>query len=227
MPDRFPGVGQGALVRIVGVILAGGQGSRMAPSGAAGSDKALLPLAGTPLLSHAMDRLGPQVAALALNANGDPARFARFGLPVLPDTVAGFAGPLAGILAGLDWAIAIGADAVVSVAVDTPFFPRDLVPRLVLAAEGDGMPVALAASTSGLHPTFGLWPVNLRPQLTQALAEGQRKVSAFAEQVGMARAEFPGRDPDPFFNLNSPADLVTAEAFMKARHESASVKARQ
>ena len=203
-------------MQIFGIILAGGQGSRMQDGGA---DKALLSLAGRPLLAHAIARLAPQTAGLALSANGDPARFRGFDVPVLADTVPGYPGPLAGILAGLDWAVAKGAGAVVSVAVDTPFFAHDLVARLAAFPQG-----ALAASATGLHPTFALWPVSLRAALHAALAAGQRKVSAFAAAQGMARVEFAGAPrecgpqpipgPDPFFNINTAADLEQATLFL-------------
>lgn len=196
-----------------GVILAGGLASRMG-----GGDKALLPLAGRPLLSHVVDRIEPQVAGLALNANGDPARFASFGLPVLADPVVGHPGPLAGVLAGLDWAAAQGGDSIVTVAADTPFFPGDLVPRLLLAAEGGAAPLALAASCAadGVHlqPTFGLWPVSLRDALRQALASGTRKVRLWAREQGAQVAEFPAPGLDPFFNINTPEDLARAEAIL-------------
>lgn len=196
-----------------GVILAGGLSGRMG-----GGDKTLLPLAGRPLLSHVIERIEPQVAGLALNANGDPARFAGFGLPVLADPVAGHPGPLAGVLAGLDWAAAQGGDSIVTVAADTPFFPGDLVPRLLWAAEGMAAPLALAASRApgGVHlqPTFGLWPVALRDVLRQALAAGTRKVRVWAQEQGAQVAEFPAPGLDPFFNINTPEDLVRAETML-------------
>ena len=151
----FGAEGKGGLrVRLFGVILAGGQGRRMG-----GADKALLRLAGRTLVAHAVDRLEPQVERLAINANGAPERFATFALPVLADDDP--QGPLSGVLAGLAWAGAAGADAVVTVAVDCPFFPGDLVPRLALAAETSAGGVALARSGGNDHPTFGLWPVGL------------------------------------------------------------------
>ena len=195
---------------IPGVILAGGRATRMG-----GGDKALLRLGGGTLLDQVIARLRPQCAALAINANGDPQRFAGFGLPVLADSVADWPGPLAGILAGLDWAAGQGADCVVTVAVDTPFFPVDLVARLRHAAAGEGEPIALAASedSTGVmrrHPTFGLWPVVLREHLRRDLAAGQRKVSLFAEGHGAALAAFGSEAGDPFFNVNTPDDLARA-----------------
>ncbi len=201
----------------LGVILAGGLATRMG-----GGDKGLLEIGGEPLLRRIIDRIEPQVAALALNANGDPARFAGYRLPVLPDTVPGFPGPLAGVLAGLDWAADQGADSIVTVAADTPFFPCDLVPQLLLAAEGRPHLLALAATPrdGGMalksggklnrHPTFGLWPVALRDDLRAALAEGLRKVVLWTDRHGAGEAVFPAAPFDPFFNVNTPAELDRA-----------------
>lgn len=197
----------------VGVILAGGQATRMG-----GGDKGLLQLGGRSLLARVVDRILPQVAGLALNANGDAGRFADLGLPVLPDTVAGFPGPLAGVLAGMDWAAAQGASHVVSVAADTPFLPEDLVPRLLLAAEGGAAIVLAASAAEGRlirHPTFGLWPVDLRDILRAALRRGERKVGLWAEQQGAALSAFPSGSVDPFFNINTPEDLARAEALLR------------
>jgi molybdopterin-guanine dinucleotide biosynthesis protein A len=188
----------------LGVILAGGLARRMG-----GGDKALLEIGNQTLLDHAIARLAPQVAGLALNANGDAARFARFNLPVLPDSIEGFAGPLAGILAGLDWAAGQGAETLVSVAVDTPFFPCDLVPQLLLASEGMEIPLVLAETESGRHPTFGLWPVALRDDLRAALTGGLRKVVQWTDANNARAAYFPGPG-DPFFNVNTPDDLERA-----------------
>ncbi|WP_204115682.1 molybdenum cofactor guanylyltransferase MobA [Shimia biformata] len=194
----------------LGVILAGGQATRMG-----GGDKGLLELEGQPILSRVIDRLAPQVAGLALNANGDPARLAQFGLPVIADSVADFPGPLAGVLAGLDWAAAQGAETIVTAAADTPFFPCDLVPRLLLAAEGRPHQMALAATPHpkrGLlrQPTFGLWPVALRDDLRAALGEGIRKVVIWTDRHGAGTAEFPVDGIDPFFNVNTPEDFALA-----------------
>ena len=204
----------------VGVILAGGQATRMG-----GGDKGLLPLGGGTILSHVIDRLVPQVAGLALNANGDPDRFAAYGLPVLPDSIADFPGPLAGVLAGLDWAADQGADTLVTVAADTPFFPRDLVARLMATGQDMPHPLVLAAtprpdnertkslSQSGLirHPTFGLWPVALRDDLRAALQGGLRKVVLWTDQHDGRETLFDGPN-DPFFNVNTPEDLQQAQA---------------
>lgn len=189
----------------VGIILAGGQATRMG-----GGDKGLLPLGSSTILSHVIERIEPQVAALALNANGDAVRFADFELPVRADSIDGFAGPLSGVLAGLDWAAEVGASHVVSVAADTPFFPCDLVPQLILQANDQGL--ALAASPSGWQPTFGLWPVALREDLRGALEGGLRKVVQWTQAHGAGTAEFP--DDAAFFNVNTPDDLAQAEAML-------------
>lgn len=194
----------------LGVILAGGQATRMG-----GGDKGLLPLGQGTLLSSVIDRLEPQVAGLALNANGDAARFADLGLPVLADSLEGFAGPLAGVLAGLDWAAEQGAETIVTAAADTPFFPCDLVPRLLLAADGMTHPLALAATPdakrgSARHPTFGLWPVVLRDDLRAALQGGLRKVVLWTQAHDGREAMFP--EEAAFFNVNTPEDLAKAEA---------------
>lgn len=196
----------------LGVILAGGQATRMG-----GGDKGLLSVGGQTLLARVIERLAPQVAALAINANGDAARFRDFGLPVLGDSIDGFAGPLAGVLAGLDWAAAQGADTIVTAAADTPFFPCDLVPQLLLAAEGMAHPVALAATPApkrgtARHPTFGLWPVALRDDLRAALEDGTRKVVLWTDRHGGREAVFP--QEAAFFNVNTPEDLAKAEAML-------------
>ena len=191
----------------LGVILAGGQATRMG-----GGDKGLLPLGAGSILSHVIGRLEPQVASMCLNANGDGARFQGFGLPVVADSVAEFPGPLAGVLAGMDWAAERGASHIVTAAVDTPFFPGDLVPMLQLAAEEQGKPIALARTTDGRHPTFGLWPVELREDLREELLAGTRKVLAWTDKHGTAFADFPSGEIDPFFNVNTPEDLAKAQA---------------
>jgi len=196
----------------LGVILAGGQATRMG-----GGDKGALPLGGGTLLSSVMDRLAPQVAGIALNANGDPARFAALGVPVVADSIAGFAGPLAGVLAGLDWAAEQGAETIVTAAADTPFFPCDLVPQLLMAAEGRAYPLALAATPDvkrgqARHPTFGLWPTALRDDLRAALQGGVRKVVQWTQTHDAATALFP--DEAAFFNVNTPQDLAQAEAML-------------
>ncbi len=190
------------------VILAGGQGRRMGHA-----DKALCLLAGKPLLDHVIARLAPQCDRLALSANGDAARFARFGLPVLPDATPDHPGPLAGLLAGMDWAAADGASAILSVAVDTPFLPPDLAARLAAAA-GQGAAIAASPDASGqmrAHPTAGLWPVHARADLRAALAAGHRRLMAWAEAQNAVQVPFEAHPLDPFFNLNTPADVALAE----------------
>lgn len=192
----------------LGVILAGGRAVRMG-----GGDKALLRAGGQTLLDHVIARLDPQVGEIALNANGDAARFAQFGLPVIGDTIDGFVGPLAGVLAGLDWAATKGADAIVTAAADTPFFPCDLVPQLMFAGEGMELPLVLAATQDGRHPTFGLWPVALRDDLRAALGRGVRKVVAWSDAHSGREAMFPSAGVDPFFNVNTPEDLIAADGY--------------
>lgn len=192
----------------VGVILAGGQATRMG-----GGDKGLREVAGKPLLDHVIARLAPQVDGIALNANGDPTRFSRYALPVIADSLPDWPGPLAGVLAGMDWAAAQGAKSVISVAADTPFFPRDLVTGLQAAAGPSGL--ALAATREGdklwRHPTFGLWPVALRDELRAALTGGLRKVVLWTDQHGAGTAEFGTVPFDPFFNINTPEDIALAK----------------
>jgi molybdopterin-guanine dinucleotide biosynthesis protein A len=193
-------------LRIFGVILAGGAGRRIG-----GADKALLMLGRHTLLARAIGRLGPQVEDLALSANGDPKRFAEYGLPVLADAMS--LGPLSGILAALDRVADLGATAVVSVAVDTPFFPEDLVPHLLLAAESAPEGLALAETGGQVHPTFGLWPVGLRGDLRATLARGEARVLAFADRHSAARAHF--ADDRAFLNVNTPEDRDRAEALLQ------------
>lgn len=187
---------------IAGLILAGGEGRRMG-----GADKALLPFAGGTLLSAVQARLAPQVGRLALSANGDPARFADFGLPVLADLSPERLGPMAGLARGLAWAAGAGADWLATVAVDAPFLPPDLVARL--SAPGG---LAIAASGGRIHPTFGLWPVRLGPAVDAALAGGERRIGQWALAQGAVVVEFAAGAADPFQNLNSPDDLARAEA---------------
>ena len=203
----------------LGVILAGGQARRMG-----GGDKGLLTLAGQTLLSRVIARLEPQVGGLVINANGDAGRFAGYGLPVISDSIDGFAGPLAGVLAGLDWAAGQGADHIVTAAADTPFFPPDLVPQLLLAAETENRPIALAATPHperGLmrQPTFGLWPVALRDDLRRSLQDGVRKIVQWTDSHGTALAAFPVQGFDPFFNVNTPEDMKVANTLVSGESE--------
>jgi molybdopterin-guanine dinucleotide biosynthesis protein A len=199
--------GQAQTSDIVGVILAGGRASRMG-----GGDKCLVELAGRPLLAHAVERLQGQVARLVLNANGDPSRFDAFGLPVVPDRDMSYKGPLAGILAGMDWARDHSAEAglIATVAADTPLFPRDLVARLKGTLTG-GSRIAIARSGGREHPVFGLFPVSLAEDLAIFLKESPRLAAmAWIDRHPWVSVEFqaagPGA-PDPFFNINTPDDL--------------------
>jgi molybdopterin-guanine dinucleotide biosynthesis protein A len=194
---------------VIGCILAGGLARRMG-----GGDKGLIRLGGRPILDHVVARLQPQVESLVLNANGDPARFAGAGLPVVADTIEGFAGPLAGVLAGLDWARTRAPQAryVVTAATDTPFLPRDLVARLLAAVDSEGADLATVASNGRRHPVFGLWPVRLAEDLERAMRdEGLRKVDIFTGRYRLAVAQFADAPYDPFFNANAPADVAEAE----------------
>jgi molybdopterin-guanine dinucleotide biosynthesis protein A len=203
----------------VGVLLAGGQSRRMFAEATGQGDKGLLDLGGRPMISHVIERLAPQVASLVVNANGDPARFELFGLPVVADTLGGYVGPLAGVLAGLRWAVANrpGARYVVTVSTDAPFLPRDLVRRLAGALDGapHGERIALARSGGHLHPVIGLWPVALADDLETALRDGVRKVLAWTDRHGTLGVDFAdeivsGHAVDPFFNANTPAELEEA-----------------
>jgi len=197
---------------IVGLVLAGGMSSRMG-----GGDKCLRMLGERPILAHILDRFCPQVGCVVLNANGDPRRFADFGAPVAPDTVAGFAGPLAGILAGLRWAATHVPDAtaMVSVASDAPFLPLDLVARLRDGAADAGLPLACAASAGRTHPVFGLWRLDLAADLERALRDEElRKVDRWTARHGCAQVAFDCGDGDPFFNVNHPEDLAAAQEIL-------------
>jgi molybdenum cofactor guanylyltransferase len=193
----------------LGLVLAGGLARRMG-----GGDKARIRIGGKTILERVLARLGPQCSAIIINANGDPARFADTGLPVVADDVPDFAGPLAGILAGLDWAAAHAPDiaAVVSVPGDCPFLPGDLVARLAAARQTAGLPLACARSGEWRHPVAGLWPVALRDDLRKALVEeGLHKIETWTARHGVAIADWPDTPVDPFFNVNTPADAAEAE----------------
>ncbi len=195
-----------------GVILAGGRATRMG-----GGDKGLRLLAGQTLMTHVIQRLAPQCGPLAINANGDPARWSAFGLPVLPDTLPDWPGPLAGVLAGLDWAATLGAPAIITAAADTPFLPDDLVARLQAAAGSTGLALAASPDATGTlqrHPTFGLWPTALRHDLRAALEGGLRKIIRWTDAHQAGTAIFDATPSDPFFNVNTPDDLALAERLL-------------
>ena len=201
---------------VAGVVLAGGLSRRMG-----GGDKSLRELGGKPLILHAIERLSRQACPVAINGNGDAARFAAFGLPVIPDADADFAGPLAGVLAGMRWAAqaAPAARFIVTAACDTPFFPEYLAAQLLYAAGGAYPAIVLAASGGRLHPVFGLWPTVLADDLTAALASGTRRVLHWTDRHPHFIAEFPqarlgGKLADPFFNVNTPEELAQAAALL-------------
>ncbi|WP_319531443.1 molybdenum cofactor guanylyltransferase MobA [uncultured Cohaesibacter sp.] len=199
--------------RALGVVLAGGQSRRMD-----GQDKPFLPVAGKPLMTRVIERLKPQVSGIVISGNDDLARYGT-DYPVLADGLDGHAGPLAGILAAMRWAEAKAPHAywLISAAADTPFFPTDLVDRLIMAMGGPGPAITLAQSGEQVHPTFGLWPVSLADDLEAYLLKGERKARAYAEGHINSRAVFGGimiddLAIDPFFNINCPEDIEVAEA---------------
>lgn len=203
--------------KIVGVVLAGGRSERMG-----GREKALLALAGQPMLAHILKRFTPQVARLALNANADPERYAAFGLPVIPDRMPGHPGPLAGILAGLRWAAGgnVRADCLATVSSDAPFIPTDLIVRLAGAVAEAGGGIAVARSAGRVHPLAALWPLGIADELERALATGERRVQRWVEAQGMTVVDFApirigDHAIDPFLNVNTPADLAEAETLMQ------------
>ena len=196
----------------VGVILAGGQGRRMG-----GVDKALIPLGGTTLIERAVARASVQVADLIINANGDPKRFAHLGLPVVPDSVGGFVGPIAGVLAGFGWMRANRPTArwLASFACDCPFFPTDMVERLIAKASGDGVKVAIAESGSQHHPVFAVWSADLSVSAEDVLVKrGLRKMDDFVALFPNVRGRFENDPIDPFANINTPEELAFAEDYI-------------
>jgi molybdopterin-guanine dinucleotide biosynthesis protein A len=208
-----------------GLLLAGGQSRRMRDAFAEGqNDKALLDIGGKPMLAHVIDRLAPQVGDLLINANGDPSRFAAFGLPVIADTIAGFAGPLAGLLTGMRWSRqhAPQATHVLSVSTDAPFLPADLAAKLQSAVRDKKHAVAIASSGGKQHPVIGLWPTGLADELEAALLAGTRKVSSWTQGIDTVTVDFPpvrlqGHEVDPFFNANTPEDLATVRDLLAQR----------
>jgi molybdopterin-guanine dinucleotide biosynthesis protein A len=191
------------------VVLAGGRATRMG-----GGDKALRRFGGSTLLDAVLARLAGQGGPIVLNANGDPARFARFGVPVAADPLPDQPGPLAGILAGMEWAAAHAPDSpdLVSVPCDCPFIPHDLVARLRAVRDAEGAELACATSLGRAHPVVGLWPVRLAPVLRTALTvEGFHKIGAWAARFRLAPVAFAAAPVDPFFNANRPEELAEAE----------------
>ena len=197
----------------LGVILAGGLARRMG-----GGDKTMRAIAGRPILDHVIERLAPQCASLILNANGDPARFDAWGLPIVPDDVPDFAGPLAGVLAALDWTALHhpAIEWVVSVAGDCPFLPRDLVARMQTERTAMQAELAVAASGDQSHPVVGLWKVSLREALRHALVvEECRKIDRWTARYRLVTTQWPVTPVDPFFNANTPDDVAEAEALAR------------
>lgn len=194
----------------IGLILAGGQASRMG-----GGDKPLLEVGGQSILARILLKLSPQCAAIVISANGDPARFSQFGCAVLADPVEGFAGPLAGVLAGMNWAADSGrpeAD-ILSVSGDCPFLPRDLADKLEAARLAAHAPVACASSGGRAHPVVALWSVTLRQALHDTLVHARAfKVRGFQDAQGGVACEWPDVPFDPFMNVNTPQDLASANA---------------
>ena len=203
------------MTKPLGLVLAGGLARRMG-----GGDKARIRIGGATILERVLAGFSPQCAGVILNANGDPKRFADTGLEVVPDSVPDFAGPLAGILAGLDWAAAHRPDIadVASVPGDCPFLPRDLIARLAAAREAAGVPLACARSGDWRHPVVALWPVRLRDDLRHALIdEDLRKIEIWTARHGIVAVDWPTEPVDPFFNVNTPEDAQVAERM--AAHE--------
>ncbi len=204
---------------IPGVLLAGGLARRMG-----GGDKPMRTIGDRTILERVIARLAPQCDGLILNANGDPARFAAFGLPVIADSVADFPGPLAGILAALDWMAANRPDVslILSAAGDCPFLPRDLVSRLHDALVKENAQLAVAASGDQTHPVVGLWSVSLRDELRHALVvEDVRKIDRWTARYRLATVTWPTEPLDPFFNANTVEDIAEAErlAAVDAAHD--------
>jgi molybdenum cofactor guanylyltransferase len=198
----------------LGVVLDGGRARRMG-----GADKGLMTLGGRPMIAHAIDRLRPQVGLVAISANGDLAPFERFGLPVVVDDPPEFAGPLAGVLAALDFCIRARPSLthVASLPGDTPLAPEDFVARLHAARRAAKADIAVAASAGRTHHAAALWPVAIAQDLRRALRqEGLRKVESFATRYALATADWRDQPLDPFSNVNTPEDLARAEAALAA-----------
>jgi molybdopterin-guanine dinucleotide biosynthesis protein A len=197
---------------VVGVLLAGGLSRRMG-----GGDKMLRRIAGETILSRVIARMAPQARCLLLNVNGDPARFAAFGLPAVPDSISGHAGPLAGVLTGMEWAATHAPDCpwVLTAPTDAPFLPADLAARMLAAVNVQGADMACASSGGRSHPVCGLWPVRLAAELRRAMSEEDiRKVDVWTARYKHAVVDWPTDPVDPFFNANRPEDLAEAERLL-------------
>ena len=208
MAGTSPAMTEQIIPPTIGLVLAGGRATRMG-----GGDKTLLKVGGTTILQRVLARIHPHCASIALNANGDPSRFTAYELPVVADEVPDFAGPLAGILAGLEWAARAhpAIEWIASVPGDCPFLPRDLISRLHAVRNAEGKILACARSGEWRHPVVALWPVALRVDLRRALFdEDLHKIELFTGHYGVAVAEWPDRPVDPFMNVNTPEDLATA-----------------
>ena len=204
---------------VAGVLLAGGLARRMG-----GGDKGLALLGGRSLMDRIIERIRPQVSELIINANGDGARFAEYGLPVVADVIGDFAGPLAGVLTGLEWAAenAPGWPWVASFATDAPFVPPDLVERMSAAVEKEGGDMACASSAGRAHPVFGLWPVAKTADLRRAMEdEDMRKIDRWTARYNLIVVDFPDVPFDPFFNINAPDNLAEAEKLLSAEKRGA------
>ncbi|MBC9246480.1 molybdenum cofactor guanylyltransferase MobA [Paracoccus sp. 11-3] len=199
--------------RYPAIILAGGRATRMG-----GGDKPMRMLGDQPMLHHIIDRLRPQSGTIALNANGDPSRFATYGLPVIADSLPNYPGPLAGILAGMDWAAGLNATAILTAAGDTPFFPHDLLDKFTASYDGQHPVLAASRDADGnlaQHPIFGLWPTRLRDELRAYLLAGYRRVRDFADRNGAEIAVWDAGKIDPFFNVNTGDDLSRARQLIE------------
>ena len=195
----------GPAAGVTGIVLAGGLGRRMSADGA-GVDKGLQALGGRTMVAHVIERLAPQVATILINANRNIAAYRRFGYPVIPDVIAGFAGPLAGLHAGM---IAAATRWVATTPCDSPYLPLDLVARLFAAAEADGAKIAVVRSGERLQPVFALVERSLRASLADYLARGNRKIDLWYREHAAVEVEFP--DPEPFGNINTRQELARYE----------------
>ena len=206
------------MIDIPGIILAGGLSRRMG-----GGDKGLLMLGKTTIIERVIDKISPQVGSLAININGDSSRFPDYKLPIIPDSIKGYLGPLSGILAGMEWAFKNGNRYIATVAADTPFLPDDFIKRLHAMVKSKNLNIGIAASrflrrdNVFIHPTFGIWEVALKDDLRDALANDTRKIMFWAKKFKLDYYYFDTSDKlsDPFFNINTPDDLEEAKYRLK------------